>query len=1520
MRPAHLVILSAVLALGGMAGCGGGGGSSGSAPGGSLNLRALWQQPSGGGAAAAADGISQAAAQTGGFGSPIPAAVQTVRVLYYQSASQQCCIALDPRSSYFASQGAQRQLVLDQLPPGSASVTVSGFATDFAPADGITETCDTDPAGVGTSCDTSQPATPSFQSAPQSVTIEAGAQGDAGDILIPAVPFVLNPNPTPNASLVSPVPISFTLAIAKVQGVTGINCASIRASITPGSPNLALSTSACDDANIEVPCSPNGSLNLTGCQAATGRQPLSAGAATISISGSTLPPAPESVSFSYQITVVPGGITPPPGTPTPTPTETQTGGPVGGISGTVVNCLTGQALADVTVTAEQPGVVAGQVVTASDGSFSFAGLGFGDYTLRSTKAGFIESTAAVAVSAGDPQPVVRLALCPPSGLRVVLTWGSGPPAPADLDAHLRGPAPGTLVGNAPVQFHLYFDNSPISFSDQSTATLDIDSILFDGPETETVSRLATGTYRFCVQDFSDRLQPGSPGIANSQARVQVFIGNAQVGDFQAPSGGGTVWEVFDLDNTNPLGAPVVVPVNTLVDEANRDRVCRQATDSDGDGLTEDQEQILGTEPNNFDTNNNGVSDGQDVIDGVDPRLPTPTPSATPELGNTATQTPTETPTETPAATPSETPTLTATETPTDTPTPSPSPTQTSSTQLAFVANLDSGTVTVIDVSTNAPINTIQGFTQPVGVALTPDATFLYVVDAATDSVTIVDTRTLAPGQPIGVGTNPFGIAIGANLPAAYVANNGSADVTVIDTRTATVSATIPVGAAPLGVAITPDGSRVYISNFEGDSVSVIDTSTNTVTTTVPLQAGSGPAFLAVTPNDSFGSFVLVPNQKSNTVALILTETNAVSPTAITVGQGPTGVAFTPDGTRAYVTNRDDGNVSVIDIGGSGVSTIPLAGAAPSVPTSVAVTPDGKSVYVVDESTPGRVFVIDTATNTVGPNPIPVGDLPQGLVIKSFPSLSTPVPTGTPTPSATPSPTSGPPQAGAIVVFENLQVSAASDPTLSLTNALPSFSISAYCFYADTTQPACKTLGFNVQLNPGASMQWQASTGAGSVPGTGIPFSGELVCVEVDFAGPVDRMDLTGSLQINPQPAVPAITVGALPGAVDQDDVLMLNGTEYEACPAGIPASRIEGCWSQSQFTFLCSIPTPAPTSTPTPTLAGMPTPTPTPAPVSGAGNASAYAPGSLLVYPYVTIDSVNGVDTVVQLSNTSASPVSVHCFYENTTAHCSNQPSTACTNAASCPAGGTCTPGWSEQDFILGLAGMQPTSWRVSQGLMSGSLSVPPAAEDPFVGVLRCVVVDNLNAPIGNNAIKGEATIETFLPGSRLDVAKYNALALPALTTGNGDQTLILGGQSGEYASCPQTVILNGFFDGAADPVLQGSSITTTLALVPCGVNYSTPQPSTVTLKYQVFNEFEQAFTAGNGAFVAQQLSSLADISRIFSASVAGTLTGQAQIVGVEGGVLGVAIEAHSGAVSSSAGLNAYGQGLRAGSDTVVLP
>jgi DNA-binding beta-propeller fold protein YncE len=101
---------------------------------------------------------------------------------------------------------------------------------------------------------------------------------------------------------------------------------------------------------------------------------------------------------------------------------------------------------------------------------------------------------------------------------------------------------------------------------------------------------------------------------------------------------------------------------------------------------------------------------------------------------------------------------------------------------------------------------------------------------------------------------------------------------------------------------------------------------------------------------------------------------------VKVGDGPTGVAITPDGGHVYVTNKGSDTVSVIDTAKVLASTAdPLAPDPTYVPPTVtvgnepiraAITPDGGHAYVTQQGSSNSVAVIDTTKVLGVPNYVP----------------------------------------------------------------------------------------------------------------------------------------------------------------------------------------------------------------------------------------------------------------------------------------------------------------------------------------------------------------------------------------------------------------------------------------------------------------------------------------------------------------------------------------------------------------------
>ncbi len=114
--------------------------------------------------------------------------------------------------------------------------------------------------------------------------------------------------------------------------------------------------------------------------------------------------------------------------------------------------------------------------------------------------------------------------------------------------------------------------------------------------------------------------------------------------------------------------------------------------------------------------------------------------------------------------------------------------------------------------------------------------------------------------------------------------------------------------------------------------------------------------------------------RADAVALIDVASHETQGT-IAVGRHPWGVAWQPDGTRVWVTNRGGDSVSAIDPLGPAVAvTVPIG----REPLGIAVHPDGTRVYVAEHGD-DAVAVIDARTSTVVDG-IRVGDGPAAVVV------------------------------------------------------------------------------------------------------------------------------------------------------------------------------------------------------------------------------------------------------------------------------------------------------------------------------------------------------------------------------------------------------------------------------------------------------------------------------------------------------------------------------------------------------------
>ena len=311
----------------------------------------------------------------------------------------------------------------------------------------------------------------------------------------------------------------------------------------------------------------------------------------------------------------------------------------------------------------------------------------------------------------------------------------------------------------------------------------------------------------------------------------------------------------------------------------------------------------------------------------------------------------------------------------------------SASPYAYISNMWSKNVSVIDTSTDKVIGSVNVGYYPLGVVVNPAGTTVYVVNEE-GTVSIIDISTNNVIGTVEVGGLPYGIAATPDGKKVFVTDSGN--VSVIDTSTNNITATVSTGDTPLGVAVTPDGTKLYVANWGSqDIVAVIDTATNKVVGTINV--GYHPVGVAVNPD---GTKVYVSNIRKHfegeviidensdffigTVSVIDTATDTVTAT-VKVEKEPSGIVVDPSGTKVYVANYGNDSVSIIDTATNKVIGIVEVG---SYPNGIAVTPDGKKVYVSNQGS-NNVSVIDTATNkvtgsiNVGNSPVAFGQFIGG---------------------------------------------------------------------------------------------------------------------------------------------------------------------------------------------------------------------------------------------------------------------------------------------------------------------------------------------------------------------------------------------------------------------------------------------------------------------------------------------------------------------------------------------------------------
>jgi YVTN family beta-propeller protein len=213
-------------------------------------------------------------------------------------------------------------------------------------------------------------------------------------------------------------------------------------------------------------------------------------------------------------------------------------------------------------------------------------------------------------------------------------------------------------------------------------------------------------------------------------------------------------------------------------------------------------------------------------------------------------------------------------------------------KTAYVTNVVSATLSVIDVATNTQTRAIAMPGPAYRVAMSGDGAKLYVTTADGYLATVNVQTSVVTSLAIGGALN--GIALHPTQALLYVSSTSGA-VTEVSRTTGLVTRTFAVPGTAQELAISADGSQLFVANESG-ALEVRSTSSLALQSTVP--AASNAFGLAVSPDNTQ---IYVSQPAAGTV-LVLDRASLTVVKTFT-GGSPRRIAFDRNGATAIIANE-----------------------------------------------------------------------------------------------------------------------------------------------------------------------------------------------------------------------------------------------------------------------------------------------------------------------------------------------------------------------------------------------------------------------------------------------------------------------------------------------------------------------------------------------------------------------------------------------------------------------------------------
>jgi YVTN family beta-propeller protein len=163
---------------------------------------------------------------------------------------------------------------------------------------------------------------------------------------------------------------------------------------------------------------------------------------------------------------------------------------------------------------------------------------------------------------------------------------------------------------------------------------------------------------------------------------------------------------------------------------------------------------------------------------------------------------------------------------------------------AYVSNVSSGTVSVVDVRKKSLITTIPVAEKVQRIAISPDGQHVYTHDQVKPRIAVIDTATNTVSRWLDV---PATVYSSASTPNGrhLIANSPSGKLYVLDLTTGQIEKSYDIPPAVGAIAVVPDGSYAYVTCPQAGTIEVLNLATLQLETPIQLTPGvDGIAWLA----------------------------------------------------------------------------------------------------------------------------------------------------------------------------------------------------------------------------------------------------------------------------------------------------------------------------------------------------------------------------------------------------------------------------------------------------------------------------------------------------------------------------------------------------------------------------------------------------------------------------------------------------------------------------------------------------